>query len=55
MTLEHAIDYEHRWFQICLASADKAEGVTAFLEKQEPFFGQPNDGMVGPGGGDGGQ
>ncbi|TNB47725.1 enoyl-CoA hydratase/isomerase family protein [Martelella lutilitoris] len=39
MTVDHAIDYEHRWFQICLASAGKKEGVAAFLEKREPQFG----------------
>ncbi|MBY8977970.1 enoyl-CoA hydratase/isomerase family protein [Rhodobacteraceae bacterium NNCM2] len=43
MTLDHAIDYEHRWFQILLGSADKQEGVKAFLEKRPPKFGaQPN-------------
>ncbi len=34
-----AIENEHRWFQLCLASADKQEGVTAFLEKRKPRFG----------------
>ena len=38
--LEQAIEYEHRWFQICLASPEKAEGVAAFLEKRTPQFEQ---------------
>lgn len=38
MPLEHAIEREHRWFQLCLSSADRTEGVTAFLEKREPHF-----------------
>lgn len=39
MTLPQAIENEHRWFQICLASPDKKEGVAAFLEKRRPRFG----------------
>ena len=38
MTLGDAINNEHRWFQICLASPDKQEGVTAFLEKRRAQF-----------------
>jgi len=38
MPLERAIEAEHRWFQLCLSSADRAEGVAAFLEKREPRF-----------------
>ena len=39
MTLDQAVANEHRWFQICLASSDKEEGVRAFLEKRPPRFG----------------
>lgn len=39
MTIDQAIENEHRWFQICLASPDKREGVAAFLEKRRPAFG----------------
>ncbi len=46
MSLERAIDYEHRWFQILLASADKQEGVSAFLQKRKPeFSGIPDNEM----------
>lgn len=38
-TAAQAIENEHRWFQICLASPDKQEGVNAFLEKRSPRFG----------------
>ncbi len=43
MTVDHAIDYEHRWFQICLGSADKQEGVDAFLQKRTPNFGKADN------------
>lgn len=39
MTVEQAVENEHRWFQICLASPGKGEGVAAFLEKRRPDFG----------------
>lgn len=39
MTVDQAIENEHRWFQICLASPDKEEGVAAFLEKRRARFG----------------
>lgn len=42
MTVDQAIENEHRWFQICLASSDKQEGVCAFLEKRAPNFGRDN-------------
>lgn len=38
MSVAQAIENEHRWFQICLASPDKQEGVAAFLEKRRPKF-----------------
>lgn len=38
MNAGDAINNEHRWFQICLASPDKQEGVTAFLEKRRAQF-----------------
>ncbi len=38
LALDQAIENEHRWFQICLASPDKQEGVAAFLEKRRPDF-----------------
>ncbi len=50
VALEQAIEYEHRWFQICLASPEKTEGVAAFLEKRDaefervsPLRARPND------------
>ena len=36
--MEFAIENEHRWFQLCLQSPDKAEGVEAFLQKRTPQF-----------------
>lgn len=38
MTREQALSLEHRWFQICLASPEKLEGVAAFLDKRKPHF-----------------
>ena len=38
MNAADAINNEHRWFQICLASPDKKEGVAAFLEKRRAQF-----------------
>jgi enoyl-CoA hydratase len=38
MSLEDAIEREQRWFQICLSSADKQEGVAAFREKRAAHF-----------------
>lgn len=38
MTVDQAIANEHRWFQICLESPDKREGVAAFIEKRRPKF-----------------
>jgi enoyl-CoA hydratase len=39
MTVDQAVENEHRWFQLCLASPDKQEGVQAFLERRRPSFG----------------
>ncbi len=36
--MDFAIENEHRWFQICLQSQDKAEGVDAFLGKRPAKF-----------------
>lgn len=38
LTVDQAVENEHRWFQICLASPDKGEGVSAFLEKRPARF-----------------
>lgn len=38
MSIDQAVANEHRWFQICLASPDKEEGVNAFLEKRRARF-----------------
>lgn len=38
LTVDQAVENEHRWFQICLASPDKQEGVSAFLEKRPAQF-----------------
>lgn len=40
LSIDQAIELEHRWFQLCLATADKQEGIRAFLERREPVFGQ---------------
>lgn len=39
LTIDQAIDLEHRWFQLCLATDDKTEGVRAFLERRQAVFG----------------
>lgn len=36
--LDDAIEREHRWFQMCLSSPDKQEGIAAFREKRPPRF-----------------
>jgi enoyl-CoA hydratase len=38
LSVDQAVENEHRWFQICLASPDKQEGVSAFLEKRPARF-----------------
>lgn len=38
MDRDQAIEYEHRWFQLCLGGAEKIEGIAAFLEKRRPMF-----------------
>lgn len=36
--LATGIDYERKLFALCCATADKAEGIAAFLEKRKPQF-----------------
>ena len=43
MSGEQAIEYEHRWFQICLAGSDRTEGIEAFLQKRVPAFSGAHD------------
>lgn len=38
MTLDQAVENEHRWFQICMESPDKEEGINAFFEKRKAVF-----------------
>ncbi|MFA5520624.1 MAG: enoyl-CoA hydratase-related protein [Castellaniella sp.] len=38
MSLSHAIENEQRWFQICMESPDKQEGLAAFFEKRRAKF-----------------
>ena len=38
INLNDALDMEALYFGICCATADKDEGVTAFLEKRKPVF-----------------
>jgi len=40
LSIDQAIELEHRWFQLCLATDDKAEGVSAFLERRQAVFGE---------------
>lgn len=40
LSIDQAIELEHRWFLICLETPDKAEGVRAFLERRTPEFGR---------------
>jgi enoyl-CoA hydratase len=38
MGLQAGLDFETRLFALCLGTEDKAEGMSAFLEKREPRF-----------------
>ena len=38
LPLGSAIELEHRWFQLCIGSDDRQEGVKAFKEKRHPLF-----------------
>ncbi len=38
MPLDSGLRFEKAWFGLCFSTADKYEGVTAFLEKRKPEF-----------------
>jgi enoyl-CoA hydratase len=38
MPLEQGLRHERRLFQLLFATADKAEGMAAFVEKRKPEF-----------------
>src|SRR5699024_9404222 len=43
MSLDHAIENEQRWFQLCMESPDKEEGLNAFFEKRQAKFAANED------------
>ena len=38
MDLEKAVEYEKNLFGLCFSTAEKTEGMTAFIEKRKPVF-----------------
>ncbi len=36
--MDRACAYEAELFAVCFSTADRAEGMTAFLEKRKPVF-----------------